>query len=152
MGERREQRRSTPQTYVDPETVAVQKASYVDQQIRAAMERGEFDNLPLEGKPIPGLDGTHDPDWWVRRLVEREQISGVLPEALQLRKDDAALDGQLDRLPSAQAVREAVEAFNTRIVEARRQLRGGPPVITPTRDVRGEVERWEQRRRDRRSG
>jgi hypothetical protein len=146
----REGRRS--RGYVDPETLAVQKASYVDQQIRAAMERGEFDDLPLQGKPIPGLGGTHDPDWWVRRLLEREQISGVLPEALQLRKDDAALDASLDRLGSASAVREAVEAFNTRVVEARRQLRGGPPVITPTRDVEVEVERWTERRRARRSG
>ena len=29
-------------------------------------ERGEFDNLPGAGKPLPGLDGTDDPDWWVK--------------------------------------------------------------------------------------
>lgn len=112
--------------YVDPETLAVQKASFVDQQIRAAMARGEFDDLPLHGKPIPGLGDTHDPDWWVKRLIEREQISGVLPEALQLRKDDAGLDAALERLSSESSVRSALEAFNARIVEARRQLRGGP--------------------------
>ncbi|MGH1563224.1 DUF1992 domain-containing protein [Mumia sp. DW29H23] len=136
---------------VDPETVAVQQASYVDQQIRAAMARGEFDDLPLHGKPIPGLGDAHDPDWWVKRLIDREHITGVLPEALQLRKDDAALDATLDRLGAETAVREAVEAFNRRVVEARRQLRGGPPVITPPRDVDAEVRRWSERRRARRS-
>ncbi|KAA1420126.1 DUF1992 domain-containing protein [Mumia zhuanghuii] len=115
------------------------------------MARGEFDDLPLHGKPIPGLGDTHDPDWWVKRLIDREQISGVLPEALQLRKDDADLDAALDRLPTEAAVRDAVAAFNSRVVEARRQLRGGPPVITPTRDVDVEAERWSQRRRARRS-
>ena len=47
--------------------------------------------------------------------------------------------------------RDAVEAFNRRIVEARRQLRGGPPVITPTRDIDTETRRWRERRRARRS-
>ena len=27
--------------------------------VRQAMARGEFDNLPLTGKPIPGLGGRH---------------------------------------------------------------------------------------------
>lgn len=146
MGDRTNDRRRQ-EGRVDPEQLAVEKASYVDQQIRAAMARGEFDDLPLQGKPIPGLDGRHDPDWWLRRLIDRERLTGVLPEALQLRKDDADLDAVLDRLGSEQSVREAVEAFNARVVEARRQLRGGPPVITPVRDVEVEVGRWHDRRR-----
>ena len=70
---------------------------YVDQQLRIAMERGDFDNLPGAGKPIKDLGSQHDPDWWIKRLIERENITGVLPPALQLRKDDAELDGRLDR-------------------------------------------------------
>ncbi|BDZ41779.1 hypothetical protein GCM10025865_10780 [Paraoerskovia sediminicola] len=121
---------------------------WVERQIQAAMERGEFDDLPLAGKPIPGLD-SHDPDWWVKKLVEREQISGVAPEAIQLRKDDAALDEALDELLTAQDVRAAVEEFDVRVVAARRQLTGGPPVVTPTRDPDVEVERWLERRQAR---
>ena len=67
---------------------------YVDQQLRIAMERGDFDNLPGAGKPIKDLGSQHDPDWWIKRLIERENITGVLPPALQLRKDDAELDAQ----------------------------------------------------------
>ena len=44
-------------------------------------------------------------------------------------------------------VREAVEDFNRRVIEARRQLLGGPPVVTPTRDVDAEVRAWRERRR-----
>ena len=119
---------------------------WVDQQIRAAMARGEFDDLPLAGKPLPHIDTAADPDWWLRRFIERENITGVLPEALQLRKDDAALRDQLDTLRSERAVRGAVEEFNRRIVAARRQLQGGPPVVTPLRDIDVEVAAWHERR------
>ncbi|MFI2104562.1 DUF1992 domain-containing protein [Isoptericola sp. NPDC019693] len=124
------------------------RALWVDTVVDQAIRRGEFDDLPLQGKPIPGLRGTHDPDWWLKNLVEREQITGVLPAA-QLRRDDAELDDTLDREPEERRVREAVEEFNARVVDARRQLLGGPPVVTPTRDVEREVRRWRERRRAR---
>ncbi|RYP81111.1 DUF1992 domain-containing protein [Nocardioides guangzhouensis] len=111
------------------------------------MARGDFDDLPGAGKPIEGLGSDPDPDWWLKKLVEREQITGVLPEALQLRKDDLELDALLDRQPNEEHVRRELEDFNRRVVNARRQLLGGPPVITPTRDVEGEVAAWRERRR-----
>ncbi|HEX6149896.1 DUF1992 domain-containing protein [Nocardioides sp.] len=123
--------------------------SWVDQQIRQAMARGEFDDLPGAGKPIKNLGTQHDPDWWVKQLVEREKITGVLPPALQLRKDDLELDDRLDRITSEREVRRELEDFNKRIIAARRQLEGGPPVITPTRDVEAEIRRWRERRQTR---
>lgn len=122
------------------------QSQYVDQQIRLAMERGEFDDLPGAGKPIEGLGETHDRDWWLKKLIEREQVTGVLPDALQLRKDDLELDAQLDREFTEKAVRELLEAFNARVINARRQLQGGPPVITPPRDVEAEIAAWRERR------
>ncbi|HET7532554.1 MAG TPA: DUF1992 domain-containing protein [Nocardioidaceae bacterium] len=127
-----------------------QKALWVDLQVRRAMERGEFDNLPGAGKPIKGLGSTHDPDWWVKSLIERERITGVLPPALALRKEDAGLDGALDRETTEDGVRRAVADFNRRVVEARRQLTGGPPVVTPTRDEDAEVAAWRARLVERR--
>lgn len=126
------------------------QTSWVDQQIRVAMARGDFDDLPGAGKPIKDLGRDHDPDWWLKRLIEREQVTGVLPEALALRKDDAGLDTALDRLAHEDDVRKHLEAFNRRVIEARRQLQGGPPVITRTRDVDAEVARWRDRRAPRR--
>lgn len=133
-------------------TRAREQARWVDLQVQRAIERGEFDDLPGAGKPLPPLDS--DPDWWLKRLIERERITGVLPEALQLRKDDAELDALLDRQGSESLVREQLETFNRRIVHARRQLQGGPPVITPLRDVDAEVAAWRARRdrRGRQSG
>lgn len=114
------------------------------------MARGDFDDLPGAGKPIKDLGRDHDPDWWLKRLIEREQVTGVLPEALALRKDDAGLDAALDRLAHEDDVRKHLEAFNRRVIEARRQLQGGPPVITRTRDVDAEVAGWRDRRAPRR--
>lgn len=120
---------------------------WVDQQVRQAIARGEFDDLPLAGKPLPRSAYTRDPDWWVKQLIERERITGVLPPALALRTEDAELDDLLDTTGSPERARELVEEFNARVVEARRQLQGGPPVVTPTRDVDVELERWHERRR-----
>lgn len=124
------------------------RAAWVEIQIQQAMRSGEFDNLPGAGKPIPGIDGPYDPDWWLKRLIERERIT-VLPPALALRKEDAELDATLDRESRSAEVRRIVEDFNARIVDARRQLQGGPPVITPLRDVDEQVDAWQQRRVER---
>jgi hypothetical protein len=120
-------------------------AQYVEIQIQQSMRRGDFDGLPGAGKPIPNLGGTHDPNWWIRRKIEREQLTGLGPPALTLRTENAELDDRLDRLGSERAVRETLEDFNTRVIEARRQLMGGPPVVTPTRDIDAEVAAWRGR-------
>ncbi|WP_445256096.1 DnaJ family domain-containing protein [Nocardioides aurantiacus] len=122
------------------------QARWVDLQIQRAMERGEFDDLPGQGKPLADLGSPGDRDWWLKKLIEREQITGVLPEALQLRKEDGELDAVLDRETAEQRVRDVVDGFNRRVVAARRQLQGGPPVVTPTRDPDVEVRRWAERR------
>lgn len=156
--QRRAQRRARPDAERDARTgrdAARQRiehqAQWVEQQLRRAMERGEFDDLPGYGKPIEGLGEEHDPDWWLKRLVERERITGVLPPALQLRKDDALLDDVLDRLATEREVRRELESFNGRVREARYQLTGGPPVVTPMRDVDAEVAAWRERRTSRRA-
>jgi hypothetical protein len=126
------------------------KNEWVDHQLRLAMERGEFDNLPGAGKPIKDLGPQHDPDWWIKRLVEREKITGVLPPALQLRKDDAELDARLDRHTAESEVRRVLEEFNARVMKARYTPVDGPPLITMPRDVDAEVGRWRARLQERR--
>ncbi|HEY3530220.1 MAG TPA: DUF1992 domain-containing protein [Nocardioides sp.] len=123
---------------------------YVDLQIKQAMERGDFDNLPGAGKPIKNLGLQHDPNWWVRQLIEREKITGVLPAALQLRKDDSELDAKLDRHTAESEVRRELEDFNARVMKARYTPVDGPPLITMPRDVDAEIDAWRRRRLARR--
>lgn len=124
----------------------VDDAARVEYLIRDAMAQGKFDNLKYAGKPIPGLGERYDPDWWVKGLIQREHLSGLGPKAILLRTEDAELDAKLDALHSENQVRELVEDFNGRVIDARRQLQGGPPVITKTRNVGVELERWRERR------
>ena len=128
-----------------------QQHTWVDLQVQQAMERGDFDDLPGAGKPIGDLGAQHDPDWWVKQLIERERITGVLPAALQLRKDDAELDGRLDALASPTEVRGEVEDFNARVLRARYTPVDGPPLITMPRDVEETVAAWQERRAARRT-
>ncbi|MBT2249183.1 DUF1992 domain-containing protein [Arthrobacter sp. BHU FT2] len=124
----------------------VSDAARAEYLVRDAMAQGKFDNLKYAGKPIPGLGESYDPDWWVKGLLQRENISGLGPPAILLRTEDAGLDHQLDGQYTEQQVRELLEDFNRRVIDARRQLQGGPPVITRTRDIDAEVERWRARR------
>lgn len=120
--------------------------------IDKAIADGQFDNLAYAGRPLPDVVTSTDPDWWTKSLMRREEIhadQGMAPEALLLRVVDAELDEALDALHSESEVTSAVESFNRRVVEARRQLLGGPPVITQTRDVRQEVHAWRARRHQR---
>lgn len=122
------------------------RAQYVELAIQQAIRRGDFDDLPGAGKPLQNLRQAYDPDWWIRQKLEREKITGLGPPALTLRTENAVLDARLDLAGSEAAVREILADFNGRVVEARRQLQGGPPVVTPTRDVDAEVARWAERR------
>ena len=128
---------------------AADRAAVVETAIQQAIRRGEFDDLPGAGTPIPGLGETHDPDWWIRRKIETEQLTGLGPPALMLRTENLELEAKLDAFSHESEVREALEDFNRRVIEARRQLLGGPPVVTPTRDVEAEVAAWRERRESR---
>ena len=125
---------------------AVDRAAFIESAIQVAIRRGEFDDLPGAGKPLEGLGTHHDPDWWIRRKIENENLTGLGPPAILLRTEDRELDDQLDLLGRESDVRDVLEDFNKRVREARRQLQGGPPVVTPLRDVDAEVAAWAARR------
>ena len=125
------------------------QATWVEEQIRVAMDRGDFDNLPGAGKPIDDLGVEHDPDWWLKKLVERERIV-VLPLSVQLRKEDAELDARLDTINYEDGVRDALTDFNERSIKARYSLSPGPPLVTMPRDVEATVAAWAERRQARR--
>lgn len=51
-----------------------------ENKIRAAIEAGEFDNLPDFGQPSPLIDEPYDPFWWIRRKLRDEQLPAPHPE------------------------------------------------------------------------
>ena len=117
-------------------------AHWADDQIRDAQDRGEFDDLPGKGKPLSGLDGTHDELWWVKQWLVREGVS-YLPVPLALRLEAEKLTDGLDRLSSERAVRCAIDDLNGRIRQANRMPAiDGPPTTLMPLDVDELVGRW----------
>ncbi|SEB38459.1 protein of unknown function [Paramicrobacterium humi] len=129
-----------------PTFTAERRAAFVEHSLEQARRAGAFDNLPGAGKPLPNIGGSHDPDWWIRRKIETEHLTGLGPPALRLRVEHEQFHETLDAITREADVRAHVEDFNRRVIEARRQLMGGPPVITPTRDVENELVGWRERR------
>jgi hypothetical protein len=87
--------------------------SWVDRQIREAAERGEFENLPGAGKPLPGWGGVDDEDWWLSSYLRREEATGAaLPTPLRLRKEVETLRETVARLTDEGKVREVVARLN----------------------------------------
>ena len=92
--------------------------SWIDRQIREATERGEFDNLPGAGKPV-NLGDPNDELWWVRRKLEKEDLSGALPTSLSLRKEKERIQDTLSDVRDAELARAIITDLNARIAEAK---------------------------------
>jgi DnaJ-like protein len=113
--------------------------TWIDAQIRLAREKGAFDNLPGAGKPLPNLG--QDPDWWVKQLVKREQIS-ILPPSLELlRKVETEL-AAIEKLHDEATVRRRVAALNAEIANVNATVLEGPPTRLGTLDVERIVAKW----------
>ena len=116
--------------------------SLIDRQIREAQERGEFDDLPGAGKPLPDRGELYDEEWWLKQLIEREQLTGLAPASLQIRKEAEELMDRLAKVGTESEVRHIVARLNERIELARRGLVDGPPVVLPAFDVEAVVLQW----------
>jgi Domain of unknown function (DUF1992) len=115
----------------------------IDRQLREAQERGDFDNLPGAGKPLPNNGEEYDAEWWLKGLVRRESIAGAgLPPALALRKEIEDLPSVAARKRTETAVRQIVRDLNDRILLARRGPVDGPPVACKPVDVDAVLRDW----------
>ena len=127
--------------------MAYRYESSIDRQLREAQERGDFDNLPGIGKPLPDAGREYEEDWWVRSWLEREGgTSGALPASLRLRREAEDLDALADRRTTEKAVRELVAEVNERIRKARAGLMDGPPVLLRPFDADLVARGWRERR------
>jgi hypothetical protein len=115
--------------------------SWIDKLIREAERRGEFENLPGAGKPIPGLDRPHDELWWVKQLLEREKLS-LTPATLALRKEVEETLSRIGQATSEKTVRRLVADLNARIAEVNRTVTDGPPSDLAPLDADAVVRRW----------
>jgi len=119
--------------------------SWIDRQIREAENRGEFDDLPGAGKPIPDPDKPFDEMWWVKDKLRREGLS-YMPPSVALRKEAHDALEAASRARSEPEVRQIISAINEKIREANRKTIAGPPLLLVPYDVERVVREWRERR------
>ena len=123
--------------------------SHIEGQIERARRQGAFENLPGAGKPIEGLERRHDDLWWLRQLIEREDLD-ILPGSLELRREVEKAIERMPRLPTERAVRVLFDQLNERIAHANATHTAGLPLNLAPFDIDGVVSRWREERRRRR--
>lgn len=109
--------------------------SWIDRQIREAQERGEFDDLPSAGKPLPGAGQALEEDWWIRRKVQEEEGATGLPPSLVLRKQAETARARALAAATDEEARSIIERMNAEILDALRKPLSGPPLNLMPFDV-----------------
>jgi hypothetical protein len=115
--------------------------SWREELIRLAQEEGAFDNLAGAGKPFADLGESYDPDWWVKKLVQREKVS-MLPPALELLRKVEAQVEQIWKLSDEAEVRERMRSLNGEIARANARAAEGPPTRLAPLDADTIVAQW----------
>lgn len=115
---------------------------WVERQIRAAQERGAFDDLPGAGKPLPRRSG--DVMEWVADKLRSENTDprALLPPSLGLRKELEELPERLARVRAEATVRQIVADLNKRIANEILVPGDGPPLLVRPVDVAEAVATW----------
>jgi hypothetical protein len=121
--------------------------SWVERQIREGIERGDFDGLPGEGRPIADLDKPRDELWWVRQKLKREEVS-FLPPTLQIRKEREDALAKIAAATTETAVRDIVQDINARIRRVNSMATSGPPSTAVVLDLDDVLARWRAERAD----
>jgi hypothetical protein len=117
--------------------------SWIEGQIRTSMERGDFDDLPGKGKPLPLIDGPVDDLWWVREKLRREDLS-YLPPTLEVRLELDQARRDIAKAGDEGKVRDILGRINQRIRYVNSHIVEGPPSTLMPLDVEEELERWRQ--------
>jgi Domain of unknown function (DUF1992) len=118
--------------------------TWIDQQIADAEQRGVFDDLPGQGKPLDlKPTGGDYGDRWVRDYARREGVTPdeFLPTPLRLRREIEKLTESVGDFRSEAEIREVAGDINRRIVEWRR-IPVGPPVHVRLVNADDMVARW----------
>jgi hypothetical protein len=121
---------------------------WVDRQIGEARARGEFDDLPGTGKPLPKPTGNDAATDWVLRQVKAggHDTKALLPPALALKREVQDLPERLAGERAEGRVREVVADLNERIRQAYLNHHTGPPLTVGLVDVEEAVGDWRRSR------
>ena len=118
--------------------------TWVDAQIAEGMARGDFDDLPGAGKPLPVRSPDETAYEWVLEKARKENLDllGMLPPGMRLRRERDLLPATVAELPSEGAVRALAEDYNHRVEQFWRRPQLTPDAVPGLCDVEALVEQW----------
>ena len=88
----------------------------VEQRIKEAMEKGEFDNLPGKGKPIPLEDDSHVPEE-LRLAYKLLKNADCLPPELMEKKEIFQMEDMLSAIPDEKERYKLIKKINFKIMK-----------------------------------
>jgi hypothetical protein len=122
--------------------------SWVESQIARGMARGDFDDLPGAGRPLPRRSPDETFYDWVVEKARKENLDlfGMLPPGLALRKEREDLPHRVAALPSEAAVRALVADFDERVVQHWRRPAERSDAVPGLADLDALLAHWRARR------
>ncbi len=88
----------------------------VEQRIKEAMEKGEFDDLPGKGRPIPLEDDSHVPED-LRLAYKVLKNADCLPPELLEKKEILQMEDMLTMIPDAKERYKLIKKINFKIMK-----------------------------------
>jgi len=88
----------------------------VELRIKEAMEKGEFDNLPGKGRPIPLEDDSHVPED-LRLAYKVLKNADCLPPELLEKKEILQMEDMLTMIPDAKERYKLIKKINFKIMK-----------------------------------
>jgi len=88
----------------------------VEQRIKEAMEKGEFDDLPGKGKPLPLEDDSHVPED-LRLAYKLLKNADCLPPELLEKKEILQMEDMLATIPDVKERYKLIKKINFKIMK-----------------------------------
>ena len=88
----------------------------VEQRIKEALEKGEFDNLPGQGEPLSLEDDSRVPED-LRLAYKVLKNADCLPPELELKKEIRQMEDMLENIPDEKEKYRQIKKINYKIMK-----------------------------------
>ena len=87
-----------------------------ERKIKEAQEKGEFDDLPGRGEPLPLEDDSHVPED-LRLAYKVLKNADCLPPEIELRKEIRQMEDMLESIPDEKEKYRQIKRINLKITQ-----------------------------------
>ena len=102
----------------------------IEKRIQEAQKRGDFDNLPGKGKPIPIEDDSHIPED-LRLAYKILKNANCVPPEIQLKKDIRKMEDMLENMSDEKETYRLIKRINFKIMQLN-TMRNASPLLEDT--------------------